>query len=444
MKPPMYKILFIQATQYSSGSKTLVKQKRLYLPGLAFPLMAAMTPTNWEVDICLEVIEDVNFDAECDIVGIGAMGQAVIRAIEIAKEFKRRGKTVIMGGYMPSMVPDFVKKVCDSIVIGDSEIAYPQLLKDYENGQLKQIYHSPVKDIKGLPVPKYELLLNKKIGFMLPVQAGRGCPHACSYCSIYCLYRKRYLTRPLDEVIRDIIRVKELGFKAFYLLDDNIMSNPKFLKALCDKIKPLNMVWASQCSILLAKNPQLLKLAAESGCRILSLGVESISQEGLDKLNKKWVKVQEHEELLRRIVDAGILPATEMIVGTDGDTMDSLKQTYDFVMKTNIPIPKFYIMTPMPGSDLYSEYKAQGRLLHEDYSRYTATNTVFKPQKLTAEELDKMYWWLYKRVYSLPNILKRTILHKNFFKSPLSYLFALVVNLNYMLFIRRGDAPNVF
>ena len=123
---------------------------------------------------------------------------------------------------------------------------------------------------------------------------------------------------------------------------------------------------------------------------------------------------------------------------------DSLKQTYDFVMKTNIPIPKFYIMTPMPGSDLYSEYKAQGRLLHEDYSRYTATNTVFKPQKLTAEELDKMYWWLYKRVYSLPNILKRTILHKNFFKNPLSYLFALVVNLNYMLFIRRGDAPNVF
>ena len=105
----------------------------------------------------------------------------------------------------------------------------------------------------------------------------------------------------------------------------------------------------------MAKNPQLLKLAAESGCRILSLGVESISQEGLDKLNKKWVKVQEHEELLRRIVDAGILPATEMIVGTDGDTMDSLKQTYDFVMKTNIPIPKFYIMTPMPGSDLYSE-----------------------------------------------------------------------------------------
>lgn len=440
----MYKILFIQATQYSSGSKNLVKQSRLYLPGLSFPLLAAMTPPNWEVDICLEVIEDVDFDSDCDVVGIGAMGQAVLRAVEIAREFKRRGKTVIMGGYMPSMIPDYVADVCDSVVIGDAEHSYPKLLKDFENGQLKKTYCEPVTDISGLPVPKYELLLNKKIGFMLPVQAGRGCPHACSYCSIYCLYRKRYLARPVDEVMRDIYRVKELGFRAFYLLDDNIMGNPKFLEALCRKIKPLKMTWASQCSILLAKKPKLLKLAADSGCRILSLGVESISQEGLDKLNKKWVKVDEHEEMLRRIADAGIMPATEMIVGTDGDTLQSIQKTFEFVMKANIPIPKFYIITPMPGSDLYDEYKAQGRLLHEDYGRYTATNTVFTPQNITSEELDRMYWWLYKKVYSLPNILKRTIFHKRFFRSPLSYLFALVVNLNYLRFIRRGDAPNVF
>ncbi len=279
---------------------------------------------------------------------------------------------------------------------------------------------------------------------MLPVQAGRGCPHACSYCSIYCLYRKRYLARPVEEVMRDIYRVKELGFKSFYLLDDNIMGNPVFLEALCKKIKPLKMRWASQCSILLAKKPRLLKLAAESGCRILSLGVESISQEGLNTLNKQWVRVKEHEEMLRRIADAGIMPATEMIVGTDGDTMQSLKDTYKFIMKSNIPIPKFYIMTPMPGSDLYNEYKEQGRLLHEDYGRYTATHTVFRPRQIAPEDLDKMYWWLYRHVYSLPNILRRTLFHKRFFHSPLSYLFALAVNLNYLRFIRRGDAPNVF
>lgn len=244
--------------------------------------------------------------------------------------------------------------------------------------------------------------------------------------------------------MRDIKRVKELGFKYFFLLDDNIMGNPHFLEELCKKIKPLKMKWGSQCSILLAKKPALLKQAAESGCRILSLGIESISQEGLDKLNKEWVRVSEHEEMLKRISDAGILPASEMIIGTDGDTVQSIKDTFKFVMKTKIPIPKFYIMTPMPGSDLYNEYKAHGRLLHEDYGRYTATNTVFTPQQITPEELDKMYWWLYKKVYSIPNIFRRTIFHKRFFKRPLSYLFALVVNLNYLRFIRKGDAPNVF
>ncbi|MGB3008677.1 MAG: hypothetical protein WBC06_19330, partial [Chitinophagaceae bacterium] len=193
----MYKILFIQTTQFSGGSGTkLVKQKRLYLPGLAFPLLAAITPDNWKVEICLEVIEDVNYDVDCDIVGIGAMGQAIIRAVEIAKEFKKRGKTVIMGGFMPSMIPDYVKDVCDSVIIGDAETVYPKMLKDFENGTLKKIYHEQVNDLNGLPIPKYELLLKKKIGFMLPVQPGRGCPHACSYCSIYCLYRKRYIHRP--------------------------------------------------------------------------------------------------------------------------------------------------------------------------------------------------------------------------------------------------------
>ena len=440
----MYKILFIQATQYSTKTKQLIKQKRLFLPGLAFPLLAAMTPKHWEVEICLEVIEEVDFDSDADIIGIGAMGQAVLRGMEIAREFKKRGKTVIMGGYMPSMIPDYVSEVCDSVIVGDAEIAYPKLLRDFELGQLQKIYKEAVDDISSLPVPRYELLLEKKIGFMLPVQAGRGCPHACSYCSIYCLYRKKYLVRPVDEIIRDIKRVKELGYNSFYLLDDNIMGNSRFLEQLCQAIKPLNMQWASQCSILLAKKPKLLKLAAESGCRILSLGIESISQEGLDKLNKKWVRVEEQEALLNRIADAGIMPATEMIIGTDGDTKASIRATYDFIMQTNIPIPKFYVITPMPGSDLYTEYKGQGRLLHEDYGRYTATNAVFTPAKMQVEEVNEMYWWLYKKVYSLPNILRRTVFHKRFFKRPLSYLFALGVNLNYLWFIRKGDAPNIF
>lgn len=439
----MPKILFIQATQYSDDGRGLLQQKRIFLPGLVFPLLAAMTPPHWEVEVCLEVVEDVNFGSDADIVGIGAMGQAVLRAIDIARAFKKRGKTVVMGGYMPSMIPDYVAPFCDSVIIGDAEIAYPQMLADYECGRLQKVYKMPVDNLNGLPLPKYELLLGKKIGFMLPVQAGRGCPHACSFCSIYCLYRKRYLHRPVEDVMRDIRRVKELGFKAFFLLDDNIFGNPRFFGELCRQIKPLNMIWASQCSVLLARKPHLLKLAAESGCRILSLGIESISQEGVDKLNKQWMHVSEHEEILGRISRQGILIASEMMLGTDGDTVASIRATYDFVMRARIPLPKFYVMTPMPGSDLYKEYKSQGRLLHEDYRYYTATHAVHAPARISPEELGRMYWWLYKKVYSLPNILRRTVFHPLFFKRPLAYLFALFVNLKYLRFIQRGDAPNI-
>jgi radical SAM superfamily enzyme YgiQ (UPF0313 family) len=441
----MPKLLLIQSTQYSAKNGSLCKQGRIYLPGLAFPLLASCIPHHWQIEINLEVVDDINFDSDADIVGIGAMGHAIFRAIDIAAEFRKRGKIVFMGGYMPSIIPWFVDEHCDGVIIGDAEKSLPKLLLDYEEtGSIRKRYDEPLEDLDGLPLPKYELLLEKKIGFMLPVQAGRGCPHHCSYCSIACVYKGRYLVRPVNEVLRDINRVKELGFKYFYLLDDNIAGNPSYLDELCSKIKPLKMKWASQCSVNLARNPRLLKLVAESGCRIISIGLESIVQDGLDQLKKDWVKTGEHQMLLNRISDAGIIPASEMMIGTDSDTVDSIKKTYGFIMKTRIPIPKFYILTPMPGSDLYKEYKMKGKLLHEDYHYYTATNCVHNPENLSPEELNDLYWWLYKKVFTLPNILKRTVFNPHFFKSPMTYLFALAVNLNYRRFIKNGDAPNIF
>lgn len=441
----MPKVLLIQSTQYSARSGKPCKQNRVYLPGLAFPLLANYLPEGWEAEVNLEVVDEINFDTDADIVGIGAMGYAIFRAIDIATEFRKRGKTVFMGGYMPSIIPWFVEKNCDGVIIGDAEISLPMLLSDFEKtGTIKKQYDFPLNDLAGMPVPKYELLPKHKTGFMLPVQAGRGCPHLCSYCSIACVYKGKYLARPTDEVMNDIYKVKALGYKYFYLLDDNIVSNPGFLRDLCDRIAPLRMKWASQCSLNLARNTELLEKVASAGCRILSLGIESISQEGLNKLRKTWVITADHEELLARISKAGILPATEMIIGTDSDTKETIKKTFEFIKKTQIPIPKFYVLTPMPGSELYDQFKKDGRLLHEDYSKYTATNCVFKPANMTPEDLDFMFWWLYRKVYSLPNIIYRTLLNRHFLKNPLLYFYAFVVNLTYRRFIKNGDGPNIF
>jgi radical SAM superfamily enzyme YgiQ (UPF0313 family) len=338
------------------------------------------------------------------------MGHAIFRAMDIAKEFRKRGKIVFMGGYMASILPEFVQDSCDSVVIGDGELSYPQLLHDFETkGKIESIYNNQLEHLENLRLPKYELLLNKKIGYMLPVQAGRGCPHKCSYCSIACIYKGRYMFRPVDEVMRDIKYIKQLGYNRFFLIDDNIASNPAYLLELAEKIKPLKMQWASQCTILIAKNERLLKTVAESGCSILSLGIESLSQDGLDTVNKSWVRVSETAELLQKIQRAGIVPATEMIIGTDGDTPNSIKATAEFIIKNKIPAPKFYVLTPLPGTDFYKEMKASGRLLHENYKKYTATDCVFSPKYFTPDELENAYMKLYKTVYSYPNILRRII-----------------------------------
>lgn len=440
----MPKILLIQPTQYSNEGDSLCKQSRIYLPSLVFPLLATLTPDHWKFEVNIEVVEDIDFDNDADIIGIGAMGHSTFRGITIAKEFKKRGKTVFFGGYMASIFPEYVEEYVDGVIIGDAEIAYPKLLEDFENkGRIEKVYNYPLDNLKNLPKPDYKILTEKKIGFMLPVQAARGCPHVCGFCSISCLYKGKYMARPVDEVMEDIYKVKELGFKMFYLIDDNLVGNPGFIKELCTRIKPLKMKWASQCTMNIAKNSELLQLVYDSGCRILSLGVETINQEGLNELGKAWVKANEHEKLLNKIRKTGIMPSAEMIIGTDQDTVESIKETYKFVMRTKITIPRFYILTPIPGTDFFKQMKAEGRIIHEDFEKYTVSNCVHYPNKISPEELNEMYSWINRKVFSLRSIFFRVIINRNFLKDPLLHIFALVVNLRYRKYTRRGDVPNI-
>jgi radical SAM superfamily enzyme YgiQ (UPF0313 family) len=340
------------------------------------------------------------------------------------------------------MVPDLALKFVDSVVIGDAEISFPKLLSDFEkSGCLERIYDNPVEDLHNLPLPRYELLTEKRIGDMLPVQSGRGCNYTCSFCSISCLYKGRHLARPVDEVIRDIEKIKSLGYHKFYMIDDNIVSNPAYLEELCRKILPLKMKWSSQCTMNLARNESLLTLVARSGCEILSLGLESISQEGLDKLNKKWLRVDDHQKLMAAFNKAGIMVSAEIIIGTDSDTTESLKATYDFIRKCKIPLLRIYFLTPVPSTQLYAELKEAGRLIHENFNHYTASECVHYPEKISPEKLTEMYYWLNGKIFSLSGIISRTLLNKQILKYPLNHIFAFAVNLHYRSYVKRGETP---
>jgi len=360
--------LFIQPTIYDDDGKP-VKKRRLYFVGMAFPLLAAMLPEGWTAEICIETIEDIPYNTDADVIGLGGMGHAANRAKDIAKEFKNRGKTVLMGGPMVSLIPEFAKQYCDSVMIGDAEECMAQICKDIESGELKPFYNKPLEKL-STPLPKYELVTNKRIGDFLPVQAGRGCPNSCKFCSIFCIYRNKYLKRPIDEVIRDITYIKSLGFKKFLLIDDNIVADAPYMTELCAKIKPLKMKWMSQCAIQIADNPALLKAAAESGCYVLSLGLESISKPTLDGFNKTFCEPADYLRIIKTINDAGIEIASEMIIGADGDTPETLDKTIEFVRNSNIIAPKFYCLTPIPGTDFYEECKQKGVLTDENILSY--------------------------------------------------------------------------
>jgi radical SAM superfamily enzyme YgiQ (UPF0313 family) len=434
------KILFIQPTIYDNRGK-LVKKDKLYFIGLTMPLLAALTPASWEVSICIETIEEIPFDTDASVIGIGSMGHSVVRGIEIAKEFKKRGKTVIFGGYMASLVSAEVKKYCDSVVIGDAEECWPQALKDYsKDGVLKPFYKQKLKKL-STPLPRYELVTNKDIGDFLPVQAGRGCPNSCSFCSIACLYQTQYLRRNISEVIRDIKRIKELGFKKFLLIDDNILANKKYITKLCREIKKLGMTWSSQCAIDLARDPKLLKLMVDSGCTTLSFGVESITKSNLQKLNKSWCHPEEYRQLIQTIRNAGIDVATEMMIGLDNDSQESLKETAKFLIENKVEFPKFYIITPIPGTKYYEEVKNSAMLVNKNIYEYSPSKAAKRTETLSVEDIDRIFWELYNEVYSVKNIFKRILLTKKVFMHPQRVLFNLGVNLLYRYHIKNDIAP---
>lgn len=440
----MKKILLIQPSPYDQNHQP-IKKSRLYFVGLALPLLAALTPKDYEVEIILEILEDIPWDTDAEIIGISSMGHGVIRSIDIAKTFKEKGKTVILGGYMASIMAEEATKYCDAVVVGDAELVWEQLLQDYEEGKLKKIYE---KNLRGgtlsTPLPRFDLITNKKIGDFLPVQAGRGCPNICSFCSVSCLYEGHYIKKPLEEVVRDMKQIKSLGYKKFLLLDDNIFSDRVYLRELLKEIKILNMKWMSQCDIRIGREDELLKELKESGCTTLSFGLESISKESLIGMNKGWANPAEYPKLIKNIQDHGIDVSTEMVLGGDGDTLESIKATKDFIEENKISVPRFYILTPIPGTKFFKDIVKQNRLVKDDIYSFDGTEAVHQPKHMTPEELTLAYWDLYNKLFTFKSIIKRNILRKEFIKEPFKYLFYSIVNLYYRYQIKQKITPNIF
>lgn len=382
--------------------------KSYWFARLSLTTIAALTPAEIEVAITDENVEPIDFNEDVDLVGLTAMTMHAPRAYEIADRFRARGITVVMGGLHASSLPQETKQYVDAVVIGEAECVWEDLLHDFQNGQLKPFYKSNhFCSLKAQPLPRLDLLKKKRYCTINCVQATRGCPFSCDFCSVAQFFGNTYRYRPVDEVIEEI---KSLPPGYFTFVDDNIMGKPTYAKELFQKLTPLKKKWTSQGSLTMAKDTKLLKMAAESGCYALFVGIESLSQDNLSSMNKSINHVSQYEEAIKIIRDHGIMVVGSFIFGFDHDDEAVFEHTVKFCEKNKIELPIFFILTPVPGTRLYQRMEKEGRILHKDWSKYNGSNVVFKPKLLSEETLFNGYSWAFQETYSYQSMAKRILL----------------------------------
>ena len=390
-------------------SPTIDAQKRtnkgLMIPQLALYILEGLTPNEHEVKIIEEESEVIDFEQECDLVGISCMTANAPRAYELCQEFNKRGKKIILGGVHPTILPDEALQHADCVVVGEAEGVWNTILTDFQNNNLKRKYYNPTPDL-GKYVPKdFRKIIKKRLFNLVPIMTTRGCPYNCDFCCVTNLFGKEMRHIPIENVVRDI---QESGAKNFMFLDDNIIGHPKYAKALFEAIKPLNIKWVGQASVsLLVRDSTLMQLAADSGCKVLFFGIESVSKKQLQTMRKAFNEIEHLENALKKIKKMGILIHASMVFGFDNDTKEIFNDTVKFLIRNKVSTVSFNILTPYPGTKTYESLKNENRLITTDWRYYDHNTVVFKPSNMKPYELQIGKVNARKKFYSISSVLKR-------------------------------------
>ncbi len=403
--PPSKKVLLIFPRE--KGIK--FTNDTLYpFPILGLTLLASLFPKTYEVKVINEVIEKVDFDAEVDLVGITGLTCVIKRAYAIADRFRERGAKVILGGVHPSLLPEEAKEHADSVFIGEAEGMLGKVITDFEAGKLKPFYKNREwSDLKGMPLPRRDLLNKRYRPFFKVIETTRGCPNRCEFCSVPIINGKRYRARPLKEMDQELSTIIRKKGEYLFLSDDNVTAKEDYAFGLFEIFKRHGVKWMGFTTIKIALNEKLLEAARESGCVSLFIGFESLLQENLDNVSKRFVNVKELSNMVKTIQNHQIGIQGAFIFGFDGDDPSIFKKTVEFVQKNNIDLPTFSVLTPFPGTSLFSRLENEGRIFDRNWSHYDMSHVVFKPKKMTVQELQEGYLWAQKYICAPRSILKR-------------------------------------
>jgi len=396
---------------YKFYSKFLFSKKyHTYL--LVIPAIISLTPPGHEIRVFDENIEKIDYTWKADLVGISVRTMLAERAYAISENYQKRGVKTVLGGIHPSMCPEEAREHCDSVVVGEAELVWANLIIDAEKGQLKKQYRAEgFSDLKKFPLPNRSALAQNKY-FLDIVQSTKGCPFQCEFCSVYAFDGQKLRKKTINQVVQEIQTIKNSGSQykkknSILFADDNIIANKQFAYELFNALKPLNMNTMCQATINISQDEPLLKLMRKSGCGAVFIGLESISEKNLAHMNKNINQRFKYVEAIQKIQSFGILVQGSFILGYDFDSQSSFDELIDFIEESHLLMPLINILTPFPGTELFKRFEKEGKILHKNWSKYDTKHVVFSPNGMTPEELFEGYRKVVRSVYSFDSILKR-------------------------------------
>jgi radical SAM superfamily enzyme YgiQ (UPF0313 family) len=365
--------------------------------------IASLTPADWDVEIQDEAVERLTFDGAPTLVGITLKACTARRAFAIAERYRTRGIPVVFGGSHASLVPDQVRAHATSVMIGSAEGIWDRVVADAAAGTLAAEYRSPETGM----LPPYRLrweVLGKKRYAVYSIVATRGCPLRCSFCSIPPMYDRQIRRRAVEDVLADIVA---MGSRRFILWDENPTADRHYAETLFQAMAPLGRTWFAETTTMVARDERLLRTMRDAGCRGIYLGVESVTQESLNRVKKGFNRASEYPEVVARLHGNGIAAHAGIVFGFDHDDADTFDRTLEYLARCKFNSASLKILTPYPGTPLHHEMQREGRIFDANTDNYDEQHVVFTPRRLEAPALQDGYRRAVKAFYSLGSIARR-------------------------------------
>jgi radical SAM superfamily enzyme YgiQ (UPF0313 family) len=379
------------------------------LPSLGLLTLAGMTPSRHDiryVDVP-DLTEVDGVPGDFDLVAISSYSAQIDEAYQLARRYKDIGVPVVMGGVHVTALPEEALQSCDTVVLGEGEVCWPEVLRDAENSTLKPLYgvRDSNYDLADSPMPAFELLDVTKYN-RLTVQTSRGCPHQCEFCASSVMLTTRYKQKPIGKVLQEIDRILSIWDRPFIeFADDNSLVNHAYWRELLGHLKGKGLRWFAETDLSVAEDKELLALMRQSGCAQVLIGLESPVQDALRGLELrsdwKFKRFAQYKEAIQTIQSSGITVNGCFVIGLDGHGPAIFDQVFNFVKEAELYEVQVTVLTPFPGTPLYARLERENRLIEpHNWRTCTLFDVNFQPANMSLEELRDGFRRLAVELYS--------------------------------------------